>query len=104
MDTQSEPELQSPAPCVPALCRNACPLHRYTAASATGRMPCSDIADAIVLFGRDTLERSIRIVNSHKEWGARVWPCQSSARQHHRTQRHWDGDPNTRDALDWEER
>lgn len=36
-------------------------------------MPCSDVADAIVLFGRDTLERSIRLVNGHKEWGARVW-------------------------------
>ena len=46
----------------------------YTAASATGRMPCSDIADAIVLTGRDTLERSIRLVDTHPEWGARVVP------------------------------
>eukprot|EP00669_Euglena_mutabilis_P004183 TRINITY_DN15377_c0_g1_i1.p1 TRINITY_DN15377_c0_g1~~TRINITY_DN15377_c0_g1_i1.p1 ORF type:complete len:166 (-),score=39.41 TRINITY_DN15377_c0_g1_i1:179-676(-) len=44
----------------------------YTAASATGRMPCSDVADAIVLFGRETLERSIRIVDTHPEWGAKV--------------------------------
>ena len=29
----------------------------YTSASYSGRMPCSDIADSIVQYGRETLER-----------------------------------------------
>lgn len=35
----------------------------YTAANFSGRMPCVEIADAIVSKGRETLEEAIRIVN-----------------------------------------
>lgn len=44
----------------------------YTSASFSGRMPGVEIADSIVLSGRETLERSIRFVNDHPEWNARV--------------------------------
>jgi len=44
----------------------------YTAAGFSGRMPCAEIADSIVQSGRDTLERAIRIVESTKEWKAKV--------------------------------
>jgi len=36
----------------------------YTAASFTGRMPCSELADAIVKAGRRTLEHAIEMVES----------------------------------------
>jgi len=36
----------------------------YTAASFTGRMPCSELADAIVKAGRHTLEHAIEMVES----------------------------------------
>lgn len=42
----------------------------YTAAGLSGRMPCAEIADAIVSSGRETLERAIQLVNSHPEWRA----------------------------------
>jgi DNA polymerase zeta len=45
----------------------------YTAASFSGRMPCADIADAIVETGRDALMRAIDIVANNKpRWNARV--------------------------------
>ncbi|KAJ2722571.1 DNA polymerase zeta [Coemansia sp. Benny D115] len=45
----------------------------YTGASFSGRMPCVEIADAIVQSGRETLERAIRFIHAKpKEWGARV--------------------------------
>lgn len=44
----------------------------YTAAGFSGRMPCAEIADAIVSSGRDTLERAIHLVQSHPEWRAHV--------------------------------
>ncbi|KAJ1734176.1 DNA polymerase zeta, partial [Coemansia biformis] len=45
----------------------------YAGASFSGRMPCAEIADAIVQSGRETLESAIRLVHSrHAEWGARV--------------------------------
>lgn len=37
----------------------------YTAAGFSGRMPCSEIADAIVQTGRSTLEHSIAFVNQN---------------------------------------
>lgn len=44
----------------------------YTAAGFSGRMPCAEIADAIVQTARTTLERAIRLIESHPTWRARV--------------------------------
>ena len=44
----------------------------YTAASYSGRMPCIEVADSIVMKGRETLERAIQLVNSTPKWGGRV--------------------------------
>ncbi|KAG0037270.1 DNA polymerase zeta [Podila clonocystis] len=44
----------------------------YTSASYSGRMPGIEIADSIVLSGRETLERSIRFVNENPKWNAKV--------------------------------
>ncbi|KAK9377526.1 uncharacterized protein V1513DRAFT_456365 [Lipomyces chichibuensis] len=44
----------------------------YTSASFSGRMPCAEIADAIVSSGREILERSIELINSTERWGAHV--------------------------------
>ncbi|XP_078068465.1 DNA polymerase zeta catalytic subunit isoform X2 [Mustelus asterias] len=44
----------------------------YTAANFSGRMPCVEIGDSIVLKARETLERAIKLVNETKKWGAHV--------------------------------
>ncbi|KAJ1920119.1 DNA polymerase zeta [Mycoemilia scoparia] len=45
----------------------------YIAASHTGRMPCVDIADAMILTARRTLEHSIKhITANHHRWGGEV--------------------------------
>jgi len=45
----------------------------YTAANFSGRMPCAEVADAVVSKGREILERAIRMVNDNKEsWGGEV--------------------------------
>ena len=44
----------------------------YTSATYSGRMPCSEIADSIVLSARETLERAIEIIRTTKKWGAEV--------------------------------
>lgn len=44
----------------------------YASASFSGRMPCSDIADAIVQTARETLERSIQMIENEASWGAKV--------------------------------
>ncbi len=44
----------------------------YTGANFSGRMPCVEIADAIVSKGRETLERAIELIQSRPEWGAKV--------------------------------
>ncbi|KAJ2492023.1 DNA polymerase zeta [Coemansia sp. RSA 2050] len=45
----------------------------YTGASFSGRMPCVEIADAIVQSGRETLESAIQLIHaSHAKWGACV--------------------------------
>lgn len=44
----------------------------YTSASFSGRMPNVDIADAIVLCGRKTLERAADIIESNSKWEAKV--------------------------------
>lgn len=50
-------------------------MFRYTAANWSGRMPCDEVADAIVSKGRETLENAIKYVNENgknKYAGARV--------------------------------
>ncbi|KAF9574465.1 DNA polymerase zeta [Mortierella alpina] len=44
----------------------------YTSASYSGRMPGIEMADAIVISGRETLERAIRFVNECPKWNAKV--------------------------------
>ncbi|KAI9144807.1 hypothetical protein BKA69DRAFT_1054554 [Paraphysoderma sedebokerense] len=44
----------------------------YTSANFSGRMPMVEIADSIVQTGRETLEKAIKLINNHSEWGARV--------------------------------
>lgn len=44
----------------------------YTSASYSGRMPNSDIADAIVSYGRETLLKAVKEIESHDFWGAKV--------------------------------
>ncbi|KAK7205599.1 DNA polymerase zeta, catalytic subunit [Myxozyma melibiosi] len=44
----------------------------YTSASFSGRMPCAELADAIVETGREMLERAIEMINTDRKWGARV--------------------------------
>lgn len=44
----------------------------FASASFSGRMPCSDLADAIVQTGRETLEHAINIIEQNAEWGAKV--------------------------------
>ncbi|KAI9095522.1 hypothetical protein DFS34DRAFT_662310 [Phlyctochytrium arcticum] len=44
----------------------------YTGASFSGRMPCVEIADAIVQTGRATLERAIALIDNTPDWQAAV--------------------------------
>lgn len=44
----------------------------YVSAGFSGRMPCCDIADAIVHTGQETLRRAVRYVESHPDWNAKV--------------------------------
>lgn len=44
----------------------------YTAAGFSGRMPCAELADSIVQYGRRTLENAISYINAHTTWNARV--------------------------------
>ncbi|KAL7687193.1 putative DNA-directed DNA polymerase, family B, ribonuclease H-like superfamily [Plasmopara halstedii] len=44
----------------------------YTAAGFSGRMPCAQLADAIVQTGRCTLEAAIRMIEGRAEWNANV--------------------------------
>ena len=44
----------------------------YASAGFSGRMPCAEIADAIVQCGRETLENAIRTIEAHPRWNARV--------------------------------
>jgi hypothetical protein len=49
----------------------------YTSASFSGRMPCAEIADAIVCTARQALEDAISLVSSDADWRAEVcvWVC-----------------------------
>ncbi|KAH0553475.1 hypothetical protein GP486_006454 [Trichoglossum hirsutum] len=44
----------------------------YVSATATGRMPCPEIADSIVASARGTLEKAISLIHSEKRWNAEV--------------------------------
>lgn len=44
----------------------------YVSASFSGRMPCAEIADSIVLTGRETLEKAIKTIHENKSWKAKV--------------------------------
>lgn len=44
----------------------------YTSATYSGRMPCAEIADSIVLSGREILERAIETIRNTEKWGAEV--------------------------------
>lgn len=44
----------------------------YTSASYSGRMPNSDVADAIVSCGRETLLKAVKEIEKTSKWGAKV--------------------------------
>ncbi|CAI5743529.1 unnamed protein product [Hyaloperonospora brassicae] len=44
----------------------------YTAAGFSGRMPCAQLADAIVQAGRCTLEAAVRQIEERSDWNAKV--------------------------------
>ena len=44
----------------------------YVAAGFSGRMPCAEIADAIVQTGRDHLQKAMDMVNNNSDWGGSV--------------------------------
>ena len=44
----------------------------YTSASFSGRMPCAELADSIVSYGRRTLERTIETIEGNAKWDAEV--------------------------------
>ncbi|XP_026192450.1 uncharacterized protein LOC34618141 [Cyclospora cayetanensis] len=44
----------------------------YTNANVSGRMPCSDVADAIVETAKATLIRAMQLIEQTQKWGARV--------------------------------
>lgn len=44
----------------------------YTSANFSGRMPCVELGDSVVSKGRETLERTIHMIEERSEWNARV--------------------------------
>lgn len=44
----------------------------YTSANFSGRMPCVELADSVVSKGRETLERTIQMIESNPKWRAKV--------------------------------
>lgn len=44
----------------------------YTSATYSGRMPNSDIADAIVSCGRETLLKAVAVIEESEKWNAKV--------------------------------
>ncbi|XP_071745629.1 DNA polymerase zeta catalytic subunit [Lepeophtheirus salmonis] len=44
----------------------------YTSANFSGRMPCIEVGDSVVSKGRETLERCIKLIESHPSWNGRV--------------------------------
>ncbi|KAE9549389.1 hypothetical protein FO519_007397 [Halicephalobus sp. NKZ332] len=45
----------------------------YTAANVTGRMPCPEVADAIVSKGREALEKAIEVIQKDTDQGGRKY-------------------------------
>ncbi|CAB4055013.1 REV3L [Lepeophtheirus salmonis] len=43
----------------------------YTSANFSGRMPCIEVGDSVVSKGRETLERCIKLIESHPSWNGR---------------------------------
>lgn len=43
----------------------------YTSASFSGRMPCAELADSIVMIGREILGRAIDSIENCKKWGVK---------------------------------
>lgn len=41
----------------------------YTSASFSGRMPCAELADSIVMAGREILGKAINMIEGCKKWG-----------------------------------
>ncbi|CAD2220779.1 DNA polymerase zeta subunit [Angomonas deanei] len=68
-DTEAQVQLKARQFALKMLANTA---YGYTAASFTGRMPCVDLAEAIVSLGRLTLERAIRQIEDTPAWGAEV--------------------------------
>lgn len=44
----------------------------YTSANFSGRMPLIELGDAIVQTARQTLENTIRVIENHPTWNAKV--------------------------------
>ena len=44
----------------------------YTSANFSGRMPCVELGDSVVSKGRETLERTIHMIEERSEWNAKV--------------------------------
>ena len=47
-------------------------VYGYTSANFSGRMPCVDMADAVVSTGAHLLGATIRYINRHPQWSAHV--------------------------------
>jgi DNA polymerase elongation subunit (family B) len=52
----------------------------YTSASFTGRMPCAELADSIVMTARETLEAAIRLSTAAPSGTARRWSTATPTR------------------------
>lgn len=76
------------------------PTSRYTAAGFSGRMPCAELADAIVSLGRETLLRAIRLVDGNKTWGTIVRLSDSEERAQTEKKRKEKKKPRSSDRLD----
>ena len=52
---------------------HCCRTHqRASIMSYSGRMPCVELADSIVQYGHEALERAVQLIESEPKWGAKV--------------------------------
>jgi hypothetical protein len=74
MKTKNSPEYRTLDAQQSALKMIANTTYGYIAASFSGRMPCVDVADAIVQYGRETMEKSIEMINNEYKdvWRGKV--------------------------------